>query len=245
MDDLGFNKIAGAVLATALGMMILTKLPGVLIGSSDTSVIAYKVGPIDTGTEEVELELPFPQADWVAAMDAAKGARVFKKCVSCHNVEEGGANGTGPGLWGVVGAQKAVHPGYEFSAALAGMDGQWGYEELDGFLERPSAYVSGTKMNFIGLKKAEDRAAVIEYLRVASSNPLPRPEPAAVIVEEPVEMEATAANEGGVVETERSMEQPTVDPSEPDGDQIAEEPGLEELVDDDILVEENEEPTEE
>jgi len=58
MDDLGFNKIAGAVLATALGMMLLMKLPGVFMTEADAS-IAYKVGEIETGgkTEPV-VDLP-------------------------------------------------------------------------------------------------------------------------------------------------------------------------------------------
>ena len=199
MDDLGFNKIAGAVLAVGLGFMILTKLPGVVMGHSGDE-IAYKVGAIDTGGgEEVEIELPFPQADWVAAMDAAKGAKVFKKCKSCHNVEAGGPNGTGPGLYGVVMNDKGSHEGYAFSTALAVAGEQWTYESLDAFLEKPSKYAPGTKMNFVGLKKAEDRAAVIEYLRVADSAPSPRPDP---MLAEPV------------VEAEVVIEEPAVDPTE-------------------------------
>ena len=199
MDDLGFNKIAGAVLATGLGMLLLMKLPGVLMNGPGEE-IAYKVGAIDVGGgEEVEIELPFPQADWVAAMDAAKGAKVFRKCKSCHNVEPGGANGTGPALYGVVMNDKGSMPGYSFSTALAIPGEQWNYESLDKFLEKPSAYAPGTKMNFVGLKKPADRAAVIEYLRVADSAPSPRPEPA---LAEPV------------IETEMSIEEPASDPTE-------------------------------
>jgi cytochrome c len=199
MDDLGFNKIAGAVLAVVLGMLLLMKLPGILMNGQGEE-IAYKVGPIDVpGGDEEEIELPFPQADWVAAMDAAKGARVFRKCQSCHNVEPGGANGTGPALYGVVMNGKGVHEGYSFSTALAIPGEIWTYESLDKFLEKPSAYAPGTKMNFVGLKKPEDRAAVIEYLRVADSAPSPRPEPA---LAEPV------------VETEMSVEEPATDPTE-------------------------------
>ena len=174
MDDLGFNKIAGAVLATGLGMMLLMKLPGVLM-NNDSTEIAYKVGPIEVAGSDEEIILPFPQADWVAAMDAAKGAKVFKKCKSCHNADAGGPNGTGPGLYGVVENDKASHAGYAFSAALTGMGGQWTYESLDKFLEKPSKYAPGTKMNFVGLKKPADRAAVIEYLRVSDSAPSAQP----------------------------------------------------------------------
>ncbi len=178
MDDLGFNKIAGAVLATALGMLVLMKLPGVVMGAEE-EVIAYKVGPAINAAPVDAVPLPFPQADWVAAMDAAKGAKVFKKCKSCHNADAGGKNGTGPALYGVVGADKASHAGYSFSPALTGLDGNWSYESLDAFLKKPSAYAPGTKMNFVGLKKPTDRAAVIEYLRVAAPSPLAKPAAAA------------------------------------------------------------------
>lgn len=199
MDDLGFNKVAGAVLAVGLGFMVLMKLPGVVM-NNDGEEIAYKVGAIEVaaGGEE-EIELPFPQADWVAAMDAAKGARVFKKCQSCHNVDAGGPNGTGPGLYGVVMNDKGAHEGYAFSTALAVAGEQWTYESLDAFLEKPSRYAPGTKMNFVGLKKPADRAAVIEYLRVADSAPSPRPEPALA---------------APVIETEVVIEEPAADPTE-------------------------------
>ena len=176
MDDLGFNKIAGAVLATGLGFMILLKLPGVVMGH-DGEDIAYKVGAIEVpgGDNAEPIELPFPQADWVAAMDEAKGAKVFKKCKSCHNVDAGGSNGTGPALYGVVGNDVATHDGYSYSAALTGLAGNWTYEALDGYLTKPSAYAPGTKMNFVGLKKPADRAAVIQYLRLADPAPSPVP----------------------------------------------------------------------
>lgn len=199
MDDLGFNKVAGAVLATALGMLLLMKLPGVVMGG-ESETIAYKVGPIEVaGGAEEEIELPFPQADWVAAMDAAKGAKVFKKCKSCHNVEPGGPNGTGPALYGVVMNDKGAHEGYSFSTALAIPGEKWTYESLDKFLEKPSKYAPGTKMNFVGLKKPADRAAVIEYLRVADPAPSPRPEPKLA---------------EAVVGTEMAIEEPAQDPTE-------------------------------
>jgi len=177
MDDLGFNKIAGAVLATGLGMLILMKLPGVVMGH-EGEAIAYKVGPIASTETTETAPLPFPQADWIAAMDETKGAKVFKKCKSCHNVDAGGPNGTGPALYGVVGKAKGSHAGYAFSTAITGIGGDWDYETLDAFLKKPSAYAPGTKMNFVGLKKPADRAAVIEYLRVSAPTALPKPEAA-------------------------------------------------------------------
>ena len=208
MDDLGFNKVAGAVLATGLGFMILMKLPGIVMGH-DGEDIAYKVGAIEVaGGEEEAIDLPFPQADWVTAMDEAKGAKVFKKCKSCHNVDPGGSNGTGPALYGVVGNDVATHDSYSYSAALTGLAGNWTYEALDAYLTKPSAYAPGTKMNFVGLKKPADRAAVIQYLRLAdpAPSPLPVAQSAEVELESPVDTPA--------LENEIIVEEPVADPSE-------------------------------
>jgi len=181
MDDLGFNKIAGAVLATGLGMLLLMKVPGVLIAHADDS-IAYDGGYVlgDTDDQPTPEDLPFPQQDWIDAMDAAKGAKVFNKCKACHNAEVGGGNGTGPALYGVVENDIAAQEGFKYSSALTNLPDNWTYEALDSYLAKPSNYAPGTNMTFFGLKKASDRAAVIEYLRVADPAPSPRPIAAAL-----------------------------------------------------------------
>ena len=212
MDELGFNKIAGAILATALGFMLLKEVSHSIVHSEAPEVPAYALELPAAGPVEEKIEAPFPQVEWVAAMNAERGARVFKKCVSCHNNEPGGANGTGPNLYGVVGAQAAAHDGFAYSNALSTSGKSWTYASLNGFLERPGRYISGTSMNFIGLKKPEDRAAVIEYLRLGATNPIPRPEPAAFdpapTEEVVVEADPNAALEEAPAEEEVTVETP-------------------------------------
>lgn len=181
MSDLGFNKIAAAVLATALGFMLIREAPHFMMHVESPQTPVYKLDIAeDTASGEEEIPLPFPQADWIAAMDEARGAKVFKKCTSCHNAEQGGANGTGPNLWNIVASPAAQNASFGYSSAMSSSGVTWGYEELNDYLEKPSRYLSGTAMNFIGLKKPTDRAAVIEYLRVRSDNPLPQPAVATV-----------------------------------------------------------------
>lgn len=176
MSDLGFNKIAAAVLATALGYMLLKEASHLVIHAEAPSKPAYALAIPETGgAVEAEKPLPFPQADWIAAMDITKGEKVFKKCSSCHNADNGGANGTGPNLWGIVGTAASEKAGFGYSAALSSSGLKWDYENLDGFLAKPSKYLKGTNMNFIGLKKPADRAAVIAYLNSQSAAPLPAP----------------------------------------------------------------------
>jgi cytochrome c len=218
MDPLGNNKIFAAILGAALVFMMIRMLPEIFMHNEAPKVPAYIVGELETSDGEEEIELPFPQADWVAAMDAERGAKVFKNCTSCHSIEQGGANGTGPNLWNVVGATAGTHAGFAYSAAMAGMERSWDYEALDGFLEKPKAYLSGTKMNFVGIRKESDRAAVIEYLRLANDNPPPQPEAAAATVE------LTEAAEDATIEADgESMQDPTLDFSEDDGNNVAEQ----------------------
>src|SRR5690606_13779936 len=119
----------------------------------------------------------------LASADVAKGEQVFKKCVSCHTIDAGGANGIGPNLHGVVGEGiGAGHPGFAFSNALKDHGGSWDWKNLDAWLHNPKKFAPGTKMTFAGLGKAEDRANLIAYLNTQGSN-LPLPAAAAAPVE--------------------------------------------------------------
>jgi cytochrome c2 len=111
----------------------------------------------------------------LAHADAAAGEKDAKKCAACHNFKEGGPAKIGPPLWGVVGRDIASVEDFSYSAALAGKEGAWGYQNLDAFLTEPRGWVPGTKMAFAGIKKPEERADVILYLRSLSDEPAPLP----------------------------------------------------------------------
>ena len=99
------------------------------------------------------------------AGDAAKGEKVFKKCKACHVVDSE-KNKTGPHLVGIIGREAASVASYKkYSKAMKSSGIVWNEETLDGYLEKPKAYVKGTRMVFAGLRKEEDRANVIAYLK--------------------------------------------------------------------------------
>ena len=101
------------------------------------------------------------------AQDAAAGEAVFKKCAPCHVADED-KNKIGPSLLGVIGRAAGTHPDFKYSKAMteAGEGGLvWDEENLAKYLHGPKALVKGTKMAFAGLKKDEDVANVIAYLK--------------------------------------------------------------------------------
>lgn len=101
------------------------------------------------------------------AADAAKGAKVFNKCKACHVVDTL-KNKIGPSLNGIVGRKAATRDGFKYSKAMsaAGVGGlTWDEASLDTFLTKPKALVKGTSMSFPGIKKEDQRADLIEYLK--------------------------------------------------------------------------------
>jgi len=99
-----------------------------------------------------------------AAGDAAKGEKVFKKCMACHTVDEGGKHKIGPNLFGIVDSEAGKKDDYKYSKAMAESGLTWDVATLDEYLVKPRKYLKGTKMSFAGLKKDSDRADVIAYL---------------------------------------------------------------------------------
>ncbi|MGH6959685.1 MAG: c-type cytochrome, partial [Dongiaceae bacterium] len=114
-------------------------------------------------------------SDLLKAADPAAGEKVAAKCKACHDFSKGGPNKVGPNLWDIVGAKQAHLDNFNYSDAVKKLGKQWTYEELDKFLTTPKDYAPGTKMAFPGLKKPEDRAALIAYMRTLSDSPKPLP----------------------------------------------------------------------
>ncbi len=184
MSDLNFNKIAGAVLATGLAVVGLRELSTSVFATHEMEKPGYAIEVAEAGGEGgAAVEAPIDWGTVLPAADVKAGEAVFAKCKSCHTIDNGGANGTGPNLWGVIGRKPGAHAGFAYSAGMVehgGKVGTWQYEDISGFLTAPQKYISGTKMSFVGLKKSEDRINLIAYLHAQGGTiPFPAPNPAA------------------------------------------------------------------
>jgi cytochrome c len=119
---------------------------------------------------------PLAQADDpddpVAYYPGDAGAQVFRACASCHSLQRDRGNRAGPSLRGVFGRKIATLPGYNFSPALKKLDIVWTPETLSKLFEiGPSAFTPGTKMPEQRIESAQDREALIEFLKRATSRP--------------------------------------------------------------------------
>ena len=175
MNNFELNKIVAAVLATVLVVFGINKFGDILFHTEKPAQSAYKVEKVElavatsSGTSQVDIK------ELLAMGDVAHGEKVFKKCSACHMIAAGGKNMIGPNLWSIINKKTGAAPNYKYSKALAAYGKEWTFDEMNGFLIKPSAHVKGTKMAFAGLKKEKDRASVILYMNSKSDNPIPTP----------------------------------------------------------------------
>ena len=176
MDSFEINKIVTAVLVVFLVVFGIGKISDIVFYVEKPTASAYK---IEVSTANATQDSNTDQSIDIAALlamgnlDDAK--KVWKKCSACHSIKKGGKNKIGPALYNVLGRNVAALGDYKYSNALRSYGKSWTFEEINGFLSKPQAYIKGTKMAFAGLKKEKDRASIILFMNQNSDNPLPLP----------------------------------------------------------------------
>jgi cytochrome c len=181
MDDRS-NTIAGWVLAGGIAALGLSIFSGMAFHSETPKEgkQGYAIQGVESGDSGGDAVVPL--ANMMATADMSKGEAVFKKCMACHTVASGGANGIGPNLYATLGEPIGKgKAGFAFSEALSGKGGNWTFDLMNEWLTNPKKFAPGTKMTFAGLGNPEERANLLLYLNSQGSNlPLPSPVEAAV-----------------------------------------------------------------
>ena len=216
MGELGLNKIFGALLAVGLVVLGLKEVSTIVFGGghhhhkeyeslnawAESNFKGYRVDIAETGGVGEVIEEIYDLGALLIGADLARGERSFKaKCASCHTIDQGGSNGTGPNLYATMGAAKQSHSGFNYSGALGNTEGDWSWERMDAWLENPSSYARGTSMAFAGLKRDDERAAVLAYLASYSPDAPTPPEPLPEVTAEGDAEEAA----GDLAETDEAV----------------------------------------
>jgi cytochrome c len=175
-----WEKFGFGLLVTAWLVWGSIMLGNFLVHADESQVAALRLAPAESEGEAAggAGAAPAEPVDIVAMLPTASaenGATVFKKCQACHTSEKGGANKVGPHLWGVLDRPRATSEGFAYSNTLKGLGGDWSYEDLSHFLANPRQFAPGTKMSFAGLKKPQELADAIAFLRSLSDSPRPLP----------------------------------------------------------------------
>ena len=175
MDSFELNKIIAAILMVVLLVIGLGKIADGVFHVKKPKNPGYQIEVesqlISATSQTTEVVEKIDIAAVMALGDIASGEKIFKKCAACHSINKGGKNKIGPALYNVVGRMVGGVNDYKYSKTLASYDKAWTFEELNGFLTKPSSYLKGTKMSYAGLRKEKDRASVIKYLNQKSDSP--------------------------------------------------------------------------
>jgi cytochrome c len=182
--NLETNKIFAAILIAGIAAMFSGFIAEILtkqhMPEKDAVTIEGEVA--DTGGAAAPAG-PQPILAMIATADIAQGEKLSKACAACHSFDKGGINKVGPNMWAIVNAKKGHIDGFAYSEALLATGGKWNYQSLNKFLWSPKKYAPGTKMSYAGMKKPEDRAAMIAWLRTLADSPAALPSQADIDAE--------------------------------------------------------------
>lgn len=187
-DELFFNKIAMVTLTVLLLFFGLPILIDTLWGGGHHAKahgdvdetnpadfhywVDYTSGTGGGGGEKIVYPVSFYLQEASPRVGEVKAAI----CKSCHTLNKGGADGTGPNLWGIMGQQVGSKDGFGYTSAMASLGGTWTYERMDALLANSAQFLPGTAMAQ-KISKPDQRANIIAYLAtLTDGEPLPYPE---------------------------------------------------------------------
>ncbi len=182
MDGFELNKILAALLVAGIIASFTGFIANHVIHPQNIAAHGPEASEEMAGAAAAP-QNPEPVLGLIASADAEHGKQIAKACAACHNFDKGGPNGVGPNLWNVMTRGRGQKADFAYSEDMKAKGGSWNYEDLNHFLWKPKKFSPGTKMVFVGLKKPEDRAAVIGFLRTLADSPPGLPSDADIAAE--------------------------------------------------------------
>jgi len=174
------NKAFAAVLTAGIAFMVAGFVGNLAVHPHRLEKPAIQIGDAPAapagGAPVAEFTVD-PVAPLLAAANADTGRTLAtRQCAACHSFDDGGRNGVGPNLHGILGRHHAQVAGFNYSAANKALsDKLWDYEAINRFITAPARAMPGTRMAFAGLSNPQQRADVIAYLRSISPSAPPLP----------------------------------------------------------------------
>jgi cytochrome c len=176
MDSMEVNKIFAAILTAGLVFGLSGVIGRQIVKPERPHHSAIQIGEPAAAQATAAPAAAAPAAiepitPLLASANVQNGEQVARRlCAACHTFNEGGRNGVGPNLAGVVGAPHGHVASFNYSPALKGKAGPWTYEDLNAWLANPRGYAPGNRMAFAGIAQTQQRADLIAYLRSISPN---------------------------------------------------------------------------
>ena len=173
MNSFEINKLITAVFLVVFVVFGIGKISDIIFAVKKPDVEGYKVEVkvADGSASQVSSETQIDIVALLSMGDVEHGKKIFKRCLSCHSVTQDGGNKIGPKLWNVMFRPVGAISDYKYSKSLLNYKKEWTWEEMNGFLIKPSKWIPNNKMGFAGLKSDKDRSSVILYLNQNSDNP--------------------------------------------------------------------------
>lgn len=173
-NSLELNKIFAAILTAGVTFGMAGLVGRLIVHPTPLKESAIQIGEPAPVQAVAAIAAPAlePIAPLLAAANVQAGQQLAQRqCASCHSLNEGGRNGVGPNIYGIIGAKHAHAAGFNYSAAIRAMaDKPWTYEDVNAWIANPRGYAPGNKMTYAGMASVQNRADLIAYLRSISPN---------------------------------------------------------------------------